>query len=286
MQQPEKAATETKAERGRRFHLVGEACIVQAQLAHRRAQVLELRGVHGKQAAEHHRHGGAEAGQGLVDWFAIVGDGVADTRVRHLLDRGGEHADLAGAKFVHRRELGREHAGAIHIVGSIRAHHADALALFQHAVDDAHQHDHAEINVVPAVDQQRLQRGIAVAFRRRQARDDRFQNFGDVQSGLGRNLNGVRCIETDDVLDLLLDLGRLGRRQVHFIEHRHDLVTIVDCLVDVRQCLRLDALTGIDHEERSLAGGKRPVDLIGKVDVARAYRSDSICSRCRRAPCI
>jgi hypothetical protein len=50
------------------------------------------------------------------------------------------------------------------------AHHADGLALPQHAVDDAHQHDDAEIGVVPAVDQHGLQRrgGVALA-RRRQA---------------------------------------------------------------------------------------------------------------------
>ena len=56
------------------------------------------------------------------------------------------------------RQLGREHADAVDVVGRVGAHHADALALLQRAVDDAHQHDDAEIEVVPAVDQQRLQR--------------------------------------------------------------------------------------------------------------------------------
>ena len=225
-------------------------------------------GIDRKQAAEHHRHGGPEARQGLVDRLAVVGDGVADAGVGHFLDRGGEHADLAGAKLVHQRELGREYAGAIDIIGGVRAHHADALALLQHAVDDAHQHDHAEIDVVPAVDQQRLQRGVAVAFRRRQARDDRLQHLRHIQSSLRGNLDGVRCIEPDHVLDLLLDLGGLGRRQIDFIEHGHDLVAVVDRLVDVRQRLRFDALAGVDDKERAFARGKRPVDLVGKVDVA------------------
>ena len=55
-------------------------------------------------------------------------------------------------------QLRREHADAVDLVGRVGAHHADALALLQRAVDDAHQHDDAEIGVVPAVDQQRLQR--------------------------------------------------------------------------------------------------------------------------------
>ena len=66
-------------------------------------------------------------------------------------------------------ELGREHADAVDIVSRIGAHHADALVLAQHAVDDAHEHHDAEIDVVPAVDQQRLERRVAVALGRRQA---------------------------------------------------------------------------------------------------------------------
>ena len=110
-----------------------------------------------------------------------------------------------GTELVDRRELGREHAGAVDVIGGVGAHHADALALLQDAVDDAHQHDHAEIGVVPAVDQQRLERRVAVAFRRRQAGDDGFQHLGHVLPGLGGNLDRVRGVEPDHVLDLLLD---------------------------------------------------------------------------------
>ncbi len=65
MQQPEEAAAEAEAERGGGFHLVGEARVVEAELAHGGAQILEIRGVDGKQAAEHHRDRRAEAGQRL-----------------------------------------------------------------------------------------------------------------------------------------------------------------------------------------------------------------------------
>src|SRR4029077_6970040 len=150
----------------------------------------------------------------------------------------------------------------------VDADHADALALPEHAVDNAHQHHHAEVDVVPAVHQQGLERRAEIALRRREASDDRFQNFRDVQAGLGGNLDGVAGVEPNDVLDLLLDLGRLGSGQVNLVEHRHDLVTIVDCLIDVRQCLRFDSLTGINHQQRTLAGGERTVDLVGEVDVS------------------
>ena len=269
MQQAEKAAAEAEAERGRGFHLIGEAGVVEPQLAHGRAQILELRGVDRKQAAEHHRDRRPEAGQRLVDRIALVGDGVADARVGDFLDRGGEHADLAGAELVDQCELGREHAGAVDLVRGVDADHADALALGEHAVDDAHQHDDAQVGVVPAIDQQRLERRRAVAFRRRQAGDDGFQHVGHAQAGLGRDHDRVRGVQPDHVLDLLLDRLRLGRRQVDLVEHRHDLVAGVEGVIDVGERLRLDALAGVDHQERALAGGERAVDLVGEVDVAR-----------------
>ena len=63
MQQAEEAAAEAEAERGRGFHLVGEARVVEAKLAHGGAQILEIRGVDRKQPAEHHLHRRTEAGQ-------------------------------------------------------------------------------------------------------------------------------------------------------------------------------------------------------------------------------
>ena len=65
MQQPEEAAAEAEAERGGGLHLVGEAGIVEAQLAHGGAQVLEIGGVDREEAAEHHRLHGLEARQRL-----------------------------------------------------------------------------------------------------------------------------------------------------------------------------------------------------------------------------
>ncbi len=269
MQQAEEAAAEAETERGGSLHLVREAGVVEPQPAHGGAQVLELRGVDWEQAAEHHGDRRTEAGQRLVHRIALVGDGVADARVSDFLDRGGEHADLAGAELVDLREFGLEHADAVDLVVRVDADHADALALLEHAVDHAHQHDHAEIDVVPTIDQQGLQRRVAVALRRRQAGDDGLEHLGHVFAGLGRDLDRVRGVEADHVLDLLLDRFRLGGWQVDLVEHRHDLVAGVDGVVDVGERLRLDALAGVDHQERALAGGERAVDLIGEVDVAR-----------------
>ena len=90
----------------------------------------------------------------------------------------------------------------------------------------------------------------------------------DAEAGLGRDQDRVGGVEPDHVLDLLLDLVGLGRRQVDLVEDRHDLVVVVERLVDVGERLRLDALRGVDDQQRTLAGGEAAVDLVGEIDVA------------------
>ena len=139
---------------------------------------------------------------------------------------------------------------------------------FIDAVDDPHQHHDAEIGVVPGIDEQRLERRIRVALRRRQLLDDGFQHALDVDAGLGRDRHGLRGVDADHLLDLLLDPVRIGGGQVDLVEDRDDLVVGVDGLIDVGERLGLDALGGVDHQERALAGGERAGDLVGEVHVA------------------
>ena len=47
-----------------------------------------------------------------------------------------------------------------------------------------------------------------------------------------------------------------------------DLEVVLDGQVDVGQRLGLDALGGVDHQQRAFAGGQRARDLVGEVDVA------------------
>ena len=246
-----------------------ERRVVQAELGERFAQRLELGGIGREQAAEHHRHRGLEAGQHLGRGLAIVGDGVAHLAVGDGLDAGDDEADLARAQLGHVLGLGREHAHLVEIVGGGGRHHADAQALLQHAVLHPHQGDDAEIGVVPAVDQQRLQRRVAVALGRRQALDHRLQQIVDAEAGLGRHAHGVGRVDADHVLDLLAHAVGVGRRQVDLVQDRDDLVIDVDGVIGVGQGLRLDALAGIDHQQRALAGRQRAADLVGEVDMAR-----------------
>ena len=132
----------------------------------------------------------------------------------------------------------------------------DALTATQRAIDDAQQHHDAEIGVVPAIHQQCLERRVAISLGRRQAVNDRLQHLADVEAGLGGNQNRIGGIEPDHVLDLLLDLVGFGGGEIDLVENRHDLVIVLDRLVDIGERLRLDALARIDHQQRALAGGQ------------------------------
>ena len=90
----------------------------------------------------------------------------------------------------------------------------------------------------------------------------------DAGPGLGGGEDGVRRVEADDVLDLLADAFGLGGGQVDLVQDRHDLVIVVDGLVDVGERLGLDALARIHHQDRAFAGRQRPRDLVGEVHVA------------------
>ncbi len=153
MQKPQEAAAEAEAERGRGLHLVGKAGVVEPEPAHRRAQLLEIRRVGGKQAAEHHRLRRLEAGQRLGRRAPVVGDRVADAGVGDLLDLRGDVADLAGAELGGLGHPRAEHPDAVDFVGRARTHHADAQASPDGAVDHPEQHHDAEIGVVPGIDQ-------------------------------------------------------------------------------------------------------------------------------------
>jgi hypothetical protein len=65
------------------------------------------------------------------------------------------------------------------------------------------------------------------------------------------------------------DLLDVGGGQVDLVDHRDDLMVVLDRLVDVGQRLRLHPLRGVHHQQGALAGGEAPAHLISEVDMAR-----------------
>src|SRR5215471_11416551 len=127
---------------------------------------------------------------------------------------------------------------AVDLVGRLGPHEPDALMDPQAAVDDTDEDDDAEIGIIPGIDQQRFKWRVKVALRRGQPANDRLEHGGDIKPGFGGNLDCLRGVKPDHVFDLLLDLRGLGGRQIDLVEDRHDLVIVVDRLIDVGERLR------------------------------------------------
>src|SRR5262249_14735217 len=88
-------------------------------------------------------------------------------------------------------------------------------------------------------------------------------------AGLGGDLDRVGRVDANHIFDLLLDLGWLGRGQVDLVQNRHDLVIVLDRLINVGERLRFYTLARVDHQQRALTGSERARDLVGEVDMAR-----------------
>src|SRR4029453_13955562 len=117
--------------------------------------------------------------------------------------------------------------------------------------------DHAAVGVVPRVENQRLERRLGIAGRRRQPGDDGLKNLDDALALLGARQDGARRVEADDLLDLPADVFGLRARQIDLVDDRDDLEVVLDREIGVRERLRLDALRRIDEEQGAFEGGKR-----------------------------
>ena len=99
--------------------------------------------------------------------------------------------------------------------------------------------------------------------------DDRFEDLVDAGTFLGTREDRVARVEPDDVLDLPLRFVGLCAGQIDLVDDGDDLEVVLDRQIGVGQRLRLDALRGVDDEQRPFRRGQRARDLVGEVDVAR-----------------
>ncbi len=128
--------------------------------------------------------------------------------------------------------------------------------------------DHAAVGVVLGVEDQGAQRVVRIALRRRQLCDDRLQHVVDADALLGRAEHGLEGVEPEVGVDLLAHPLDVGRGEVDLVDDRHDLEVVLEGEVEVGDGLRLDALGGVDEQQRPLAGHQRAAHLVGEVDVA------------------
>ena len=269
MEEAEEAAAEAEAEGGAGLHLEAERGVVEAELVEAVAELLEVVGVDREEAAEDDRLDELEAGERLAAAGRLASVMVSPTRVSATSLICAVMKPISpGPSSVSCSILGRKQPTRSTRWVVPAAMNLTCAPFFRHAVDDADEDDDAEIGVVPAVDEHRLERSGGVALGRRDLGDDRVEHFLDADAGLGAGEDGVGGVEADDLLDLLPHAFGVGGGEVDLVDDRHDLVVVLDRLVDVGEGLRLDPLRGVDHQQRALARGEAARHLVGEVDVA------------------
>src|SRR5690606_41216537 len=262
-----KTAAESEAERDARLRLEAERRVVQRELLQRLAKRIVVVRDDREEAREDARPHALETGKRRHVALIRRDDRVAERRRVDLLDGRDQIAHLTRHQRLPLARTRREHADAVDEIAAPGRMHDDSIALRDHAVHDAHERDDADVAVEPRVDDQRLQRLAAAAFRRRNALDDALEQIRDAEAGLRADPHRVLRLDADDVLDLPDHALGIGGRHVDLVDDRDDLEPLLDRGVAVRDALRLDALAGVDDEKRTLAGGERARDLVGEVDV-------------------
>ena len=132
----------------------------------------------------------------------------------------------------------------------------------------AHKADSALVVVVVGVENQSLQGRVIVALGRRHKLDDGFQHIPAVEAGLGGNHGRFGSVQTDHILDFLLHFLGAGGDQVDLVDDGHGFQIVLQRHIHIGQRLGLDALGGIHHQQRALAGRQRTADLIAEVHMA------------------
>jgi len=101
-------------------------------------------------------------------------------------------------------------------------------------------------------------------------RDDGLQEFVHPQAHLGRNRNGNVGIQAQIMVDLMLDAFDIGARHIDLVDDGDDLQIVIHRHIEVRKRLRLDSLSGVNHEQRPLATGNGPAHFVAEVRVPRS----------------
>ena len=269
MEQAEEAAAEAEAQRGRALGGVGQRRIVDRELGERGLELLVVGRVERVDAAEHHRADFLEARDGFLGGVAGQGDRVADLHVRDFADVDDDISHGAGAEFVLRLHLGREHADFLDDGADAVEHQLDRLAGLEGAREDADVTDDALVGVEEGIEDQRAVLRVIGPAGRRDALDDRGEDLVDADAGLARGEDGVLRGDGEDVLDLAAGFFRPGAREVDLIDDRDDLEALVHREGGVGDGLGFHALGGVDQEHRAFAGGEGARDFVGEVDVSR-----------------
>ena len=208
-------------------------------------RVLEIAVVHRVQPAEHHRLRFLVAGQRGGRRVGGVRHRVADVNVGQGADLRHEVSDLSGTQRVARRRRRPELADFENVEFLAAAHQADALALAQRPFHDANVDNRALISVEMAVIDERLERRVGIAGRRRDALDDSAQHLVHADAALAAGAQHVLRIDAEGRFHFGDHFVRPGDGQIDLVQHRHDGQVGFDGEISIGDGLGLHALESV-----------------------------------------
>ena len=152
-------------------------------------------------------------------------------------------------------------------MGGTRRHHAHALTGRKHTVDDTHVGDDPTVRVIHGVEDHRARRGIGITLGSGDYLDNTVEKCFDALTGLAGHLEYLILIAADELGNLMRILLGLGTRQVDLVQDRDNRQVILESQVQVRERLSLDALRGVDEQDRALTCRQGAGHLVGEVHV-------------------
>jgi hypothetical protein len=163
------------------------------------------------------------------------------------------------------QHVGAEDAHLFHIAPARNGVGTQLVTLAEGAIDHPDERHHAPVLVVDGVKDQRPRGAVGLAGGRRDAPHDRFQHFHYTLACLGRDVQDLVGRAADQVHDLLGPAFGFRSGKIDLVENGDDLQVVLESQVGIGQRLGLDALAGVDHQERPLARGKTTRHLVGKI---------------------
>ena len=192
---------------------------------------------------------------------------VADAEPRDVLQAGDDVAHLAGRERVDRNACGRHDAELLGLELRSLRHRTQRLTGLEAAVDNADECEDAAVLVVRRVEDERAggRVGLAAGAGIRSTIASRTSSTPrPVFAEIRRTCSGTS--PSSSAISAAGAVG-IGLREVDLVRDRDDLELVVEREVRVGERLRLDALRGVDEEQRALARLERPRDLVREVDV-------------------
>ena len=265
MHQSEETATEAEPQRRAVFRLNSQRCIIKLQLFQRRPQIAVLLPIGRIQPGEYHRLQRHIPRQRFGGGHPVNGQRIAHRALPHILEPGGDITHLPGFQPLGRPRRRSEYPHLNNFGRAPRRHHPDAVQPGYTPILYPDVRDDPLILVIYRIKHQRPRRRRRLAAGGRNAPHHRVQNGRRPGAFLGRHEQHFIAPETEYLLDFPRHPLRLRLRQVHLVQHRNQIQVILHRQQSVGDGLRLNALAGVHHQQRPLAGRQRPRHLIAEI---------------------